>query len=46
LLNNAIYLCLCGQEKELVQLKREARMKGGFYVSPEEKLLFVVRIRG
>ncbi|KAG8043384.1 hypothetical protein GUJ93_ZPchr0458g22463 [Zizania palustris] len=34
------------QEKELVQLKREARMKGGFYVSPEEKLLFVVRIRG
>ncbi|KAF0900487.1 hypothetical protein E2562_032094 [Oryza meyeriana var. granulata] len=34
------------QEKELVQLKREARMKGGFYVSPEAKLLFVVRIRG
>ncbi|KAL6659105.1 hypothetical protein ACP70R_003145 [Stipagrostis hirtigluma subsp. patula] len=34
------------QEKELVQLKREARMKGGFYVDPEPKLLFVVRIRG
>ncbi|KAL6843215.1 hypothetical protein ACP4OV_026928 [Aristida adscensionis] len=34
------------QEKELVQLKREARMKGGFYVDPEAKLLFVVRIRG
>nr|CAB3448558.1 unnamed protein product [Digitaria exilis] len=34
------------QEKELVQLKREARLKGGFYVSPEAKLLFVVRIRG
>ncbi|KAJ3679239.1 hypothetical protein LUZ60_017250 [Juncus effusus] len=34
------------QEKQLVQLKREARMKGGFYVSPEEKLLFIVRIRG
>ncbi|CAD6234775.1 unnamed protein product [Miscanthus lutarioriparius] len=33
-------------EKELVQLKREARLKGGFYVSPEAKLLFVVRIRG
>ncbi|PWZ20884.1 60S ribosomal protein L7-4 [Zea mays] len=33
------------QEKELVQLKREARLKGGFYVSPEAKLLFVVRIR-
>jgi hypothetical protein len=29
-----------------VQLKREARLKGGFYVSPEAKLLFVVRIRG
>ncbi|CAO2187554.1 unnamed protein product [Urochloa humidicola] len=34
------------QEKELVQLKREARLKGGFYVSPEAKLLFVIRIRG
>ncbi|XP_078163822.1 large ribosomal subunit protein uL30w-like [Carex rostrata] len=34
------------QEKELVQLKREARLKGGFYVSPEAKLLFIVRIRG
>jgi large subunit ribosomal protein L7e len=34
------------QEKELVQLKREARMKGGFYVEPEAKLLFVIRIRG
>jgi large subunit ribosomal protein L7e len=42
LLNNVI--CFCEQEKELVQLKHEARMKGGFYVSPEEKLLFVVRI--
>ncbi|KAE8799533.1 60S ribosomal protein L7-2 [Hordeum vulgare] len=30
------------QDKELVQLKREARMKGGFYVSPESKLLFIV----
>ncbi|CAD6262412.1 unnamed protein product [Miscanthus lutarioriparius] len=30
------------QEKELVQLKREARLKGGFYVSPEAKLLFVI----
>jgi large subunit ribosomal protein L7e len=45
-----LFVCLCGyfgeQEKELVQLKREARLKGGFYVSPEAKLLFVVRIRG
>jgi large subunit ribosomal protein L7e len=34
------------QQKELVQLKREARLKGGFYVSPEAKLLFIIRIRG
>jgi hypothetical protein len=42
-------VCLWGcleQEKKLVQLKREARLKGAFYVSPEAKLLFVVRIRG
>ncbi|KAL7112054.1 hypothetical protein ACP275_05G129300 [Erythranthe tilingii] len=26
--------------------EREARLKGGFYVSPEAKLLFIVRIRG
>ena len=34
------------QAKELVRLKREARMKGGFYVNPEAKLLFIIRIRG
>ncbi|KAJ0076206.1 hypothetical protein Patl1_34910 [Pistacia atlantica] len=34
------------QEKELIQLKREAKLKGGFYVDPEAKLLFIVRIRG
>ncbi|KAK1305790.1 60S ribosomal protein L7-4 [Acorus calamus] len=34
------------QEKDLIRLKREARMKGGFYVSPEAKLILVVRIRG
>nr|CAD1823175.1 unnamed protein product [Ananas comosus var. bracteatus] len=34
------------QEKELIRLKREARLKGGFYVCPEAKLLFIVRIRG
>ncbi|GMQ07840.1 hypothetical protein CsSME_00051859 [Camellia sinensis var. sinensis] len=34
------------QQKQLVQLKREARLKGGFYVNPEAKLLFIVRIRG
>ncbi|XP_022854026.1 60S ribosomal protein L7-2-like isoform X1 [Olea europaea var. sylvestris] len=34
------------QEKELIQLKREARLKGGFYVDSEPKLLFLIRIRG
>nr|GEX46660.1 60S ribosomal protein L7-2 [Tanacetum cinerariifolium] len=27
-------------------LKREARLKGGFYVNPEAKMLFIIRIRG
>lgn len=34
------------QEKDLIRLKREAKAKGGFYVEPEAKLAFVVRIRG
>ncbi|KAK4394993.1 60S ribosomal protein L7-4 [Sesamum angolense] len=34
------------QDKELIQLKRESRLKGGFYVNPEAKLLFIIRIRG
>ncbi|XP_059641402.1 large ribosomal subunit protein uL30w [Cornus florida] len=34
------------QQRELIQLKREARLKGGFYVDPEAKLLFIIRIRG
>ncbi|KAH9716167.1 60S ribosomal protein L7-4 [Citrus sinensis] len=34
------------QEKVLIQLKREAKLKGGFYVDPEAKLLFIIRIRG
>lgn len=34
------------QHKELIQLKREARLKGGFYVNPEAKMLFIIRIRG
>lgn len=33
-------------ERQLIQLKREARLKGGFYVNPEAKLLFIIRIRG
>ena len=36
----------CPQEKDIVRLKREARSKGGFYVPPEAKVIFVVRIRG
>jgi hypothetical protein len=34
------------QEKETIRLKREAKTKGGFYVEPEQKLLFAIRIRG
>nr|TKR85288.1 hypothetical protein D5086_0000249540 [Populus alba] len=34
------------EQKELIRLKREARLKGGFYVNPEAKLLFIIRIRG
>ncbi|GAB4849955.1 60S ribosomal protein L7B [Ancistrocladus abbreviatus] len=34
------------QERELIALKREAKLKGGFYVEPEAKLLFIIRIRG
>ena len=42
-----LYFVVCNrQEKELIQLKREAKLKGGFYVDPEAKLLFIVRIRG
>ncbi|XP_004488015.1 large ribosomal subunit protein uL30y-like [Cicer arietinum] len=33
-------------QKELISLKREAKLKGGFYVDPEAKLLFIIRIRG
>ena len=39
-------LSCCLQEKELISLKREAKLKGGFYVDPEAKLLFIIRIRG
>ena len=41
-----IYLFGLIQEKELIRLKREAKLKGGFYVDPEAKLLFIIRIRG
>jgi large subunit ribosomal protein L7e len=34
------------QEADLIRLKREAKKGGGFYVEPEAKLAFVVRIRG
>ena len=30
----------------MIRLKREAKLKGGFYVDPEAKLLFIIRIRG
>lgn len=34
------------QEADLIRIKREAKLKGGFYVEAEAKLLFVIRIRG
>jgi len=34
------------QERETIRLKREAKAKQGFYVEPEAKLAFVIRIRG
>merc|ERR1711998_769803 len=34
------------QEKQLVTMKRAARKAGTFYVEPEQKLLFVMRLRG
>ena len=30
----------------LFWLKREAKLKGGFYVDPEAKLLFIIGIHG
>eukprot|EP01018_Ginkgo_biloba_P007685 Gb_20650 [translate_table: standard] len=34
------------QERDLIRLKREAKLRGGFYVDPEAKLIFIIRIRG
>ncbi|XP_074286344.1 large ribosomal subunit protein uL30y-like [Silene latifolia] len=34
------------EEKLAISLRREAKLKGGFYVEPEAKLLFIIRIRG
>jgi large subunit ribosomal protein L7e len=34
------------QEADLVRLRRAGKANGGFFVEPEAKLLFVVRIRG
>jgi len=34
------------KEREEVRLKRQAKNRGNFYVSPQPKLLFVLRIRG
>ena len=36
----------CLQEQDLIRLKREAKAKNGFYVEPEAKMAFVIRIRG
>lgn len=43
---NTPNVLLCLQERDIVNLKRQAKTKGGFYAEPEAKLAFVVRIRG
>lgn len=40
------FVCFRLQEKDTIRLKREAKASGGFYVEPEAKLAFVMRIRG
>lgn len=42
----SLLFLIAAQEADLVRLKREARAKGGFYVEPEDKLIFVMRLRG
>lgn len=34
------------QEADLIRLRREAKANNGYYVEPEARLAFVVRIRG
>jgi len=34
------------QEKNLIRFKRQAKNSGNFYVEPEAKLVFLIRIRG
>jgi large subunit ribosomal protein L7e len=34
------------QEQDTIRLKREAKVKGAFYVEPEAKLVFAIRIKG
>ncbi|CAD7697710.1 unnamed protein product [Ostreobium quekettii] len=34
------------RERELIRMRREAKAAGGFYVEPEAKLAFVIRIKG
>lgn len=34
------------KERDLIRLKRQAKQHGNFYVPPEPKLAFVIRIRG
>merc|ERR1711981_1396091 len=33
-------------EKDLVRAKRQAKNNGNFFIAPESKILFVIRIRG
>lgn len=41
-----LFIIITLQEADLIRLKREAKANNGYYVEPEGKLAFVVRIRG
>lgn len=33
-------------EKNLIRLKRQAKNSGNFFIAPEAKVLFAIRVRG
>lgn len=39
-------LCVLQLENDQIRLRREAKAAGAFYVPPEAKVAFVMRIRG
>jgi hypothetical protein len=45
-LTSASGSCLRQLENDQIRLRREAKASGSFYVPPEAKVAFVIRIRG